>query len=422
MHYTHMVKKRTIFTTILEQLSSPDILLLNGPRQVGKTTLLKLLKEYLVNQLHVPETHIHWFDLDRVEDLSIWSNQATVFALLPIKTTERHYIFIDEFQQSKNIGSIVKVLHDHHPQFKIILTGSASWYLNIDESMAGRKRVIPIWPLSFEEFLQWQHPELVSYYSLAKQNSSALTETLCLAVNTAFIEFSTYGGYPAVVESKTAKEKTERLSELINSYLLKDIQHWNYAANTLQVKNVFTLLAHQTGTELSIPTLATNAGLGRTALLNRVELLQQTFMLHVLKPYFTNRTKEIVKQPKVYLVDTGLRNSLAQQFTLQPLTPLFGLVAENTVVSELFKQATITDSIQYWRTKQQQEVDVVIVRSGKPMPIEVKSGIARDIPTNLKHFIRLHAPERAYVLNWSTIRDEEYEGCEILFRPLWFPV
>lgn len=414
---------RTILLNIWEYIDTRDILLLNGARQVGKTTLLHMIKERLVDEKHVPETHIHWFDLERVDDLSIWSNQTTALALLPLKDSAPHYIFIDEFQKSKTIGSILKVLHDHYPQFKLIVTGSASWYLTIDESMAGRKRVFPVYPLSFEEFILWQDDiRLRDYYALATRAEEAATPEIIASVNNAFVEFTRYGGYPAVALAQTLEEKTAVLQEIINSYLIRDIQLANYAANSLQIKKLLTLLASQVGSLLDINNLALNAGLGRSAVLNRLELLQNTFILHLVRPYFTNKIKELVKNPKVYLVDTGLRHAILQNFTLTPQTVDFGYAAENCVMTECEKRKGAMDALYFWRTKTGQEVDIVVKREGALTPIEVKSGDTTSVPSAMRAFIRAYHPTQAYMLNWSVVKTIAFDDCTVHFRPLWFPV
>lgn len=414
---------RTIFSQLWQTIDGPEILLLNGARQVGKTTLLKMLKEKLIAERKLPESHILWYDLEKVEDLSIWSNQITALAVLPVKNKERHYLFIDEFQKSKVIGSILKVLHDHYPQFKIIITGSASWHLSINETLTGRKIVFSVWPLSFEEYLIWQQDQkLLSFYNLAKKNPQALTEELVSLLNQQFIKFLAYGGYPNVVLTTTAEQKIILLNELINSYLLRDVQITNYAINSLQIKKILTLLASQISSLLDITSLAANVGISRNVLVNRLELLQNTFILHFTRPYFTNKTKELVKNPKVRLVDTGLRNCLLQNFSLLPQTTDFGYLVENFAVTELYKTAGPLDQIFYWRTKQGKEVDIIKKRENLILPIEIKAGQTADIPNNLKLFIKTYHPATAYLLNWSTVKSVKYLDCAVHFRPFWFPI
>ena len=111
--------KRNILAKIWEKIDSPEILLLNGPRQVGKTTLMQLIKEKLVTDRGIKPNNILWFDLEKSEDLLVWFKQITALAALPTKDKQnKYYLFIDEFQKPETIGSTLKVLHDHHPNWQ----------------------------------------------------------------------------------------------------------------------------------------------------------------------------------------------------------------------------------------------------------------------------------------------------------------
>lgn len=416
--------KREIFSKVWEKIDSHEILLLNGPRQVGKTTLMNQIREKLIKERNVLPERIFWFDLEMSEDLLIWSSQTSALAALPINdTANKYYLFIDEFQKSKTIGSTLKVIHDHYPHFKTIITGSASWYLNIDESLAGRKRVIPIWPLNFYEFLDLppNQKTKIIFTAAAKEPKIIDAKTLEI-INARLLEYLTYGGYPAVITAGDKAEKEKILSEIINSYILKDIQLYNYAANTLQVKKILTLLADRVGSLLDVNNLALNAGLGRAAILNRLDLLVNTFILHLLPPYFTNKTKELVKNPKIYLIDSGLKNRLLNNFSLLPQTKYLGQAAENYILTELLKENGERQTFFYWRTKIGQEIDFIIKQGRELIPVEVKSGSERDLPDNLKQFINFYKPKNAFLLNWSVIKDVKFEQCLVKFRPLWFPL
>lgn len=412
---------RKILSKIWEKIDNDQILLLNGARQVGKTSLMLMIQEKLTREREVRQDQILWFDLEKIGDLDIWSNQNTALAILPLNNNSRQYIFIDEFQKSKNIGSILKVLHDHYPQFKIILTGSASWYLTLDESLAGRKQVFEIWPLDFEEFIEWKNDQKITdYYRLAKKDIDNATPTMIETINNVWLEFMTYGGYPAAVKAESRDDKINILSELVNAYLMRDIKIWNYAANSLQIKKLLTLLASDVAGLLDTNNLSTNTGLGRTALLNRLELLQNTFIVYLNKPFFKNKTKEMVKNPKTYLVDTGLRQSLMNNFSLIAQTRDFGLLAENAVVMEMLKHSDPLRCIKYWRTKTGQEVDIVCEKENRLLPIEVKSGDENKLPAGIKSFVEIYQPTTAYVLNWSIIQEIDYQQTKIYFRPLWY--
>ena len=416
-----MLKNRKILPKIWKKIDSHHIIILNGARQVGKTTLLKMIKEKLISEKGVSENQILWLDLEQTDDLEQWETQRDALNTLPLKdTSQKYYLFIDEFQRSPEIGSTLKVIHDHYPHIKPIITGSASWYLNIDESMAGRKIVIPVWPLDFEEFINWHNDEKINHYINILNNTQQLPSGLIKTVNQKLISFLAFGGYPAINNLTNNEDKISTLKDLVDSYLTRDIKIWNYKANPLQVKKLLTLLSSHVGNLLEKQKLSNNTELSRVALDNRLELLQNTFILYLIKPFFKNKIKELTKNPKVYLIDFGLRNYLLNDFSILPKTIDFGALTENFVVTELLKNINVLENIYFWRTRRQQEVDIILKREDQLIPIEVKGGNQTTIPSGLKSFIRAYQPKEAYVLNWSIVKDEQYQDCQVKFRPIWF--
>lgn len=413
--------EQNIKNKIWKYIDDDRIILLNGARQTGKTTLIKMIKEKLLQEKGVSENQILWFDLEQIDDLDIWETQRNALNSLPLKNiSKKYYLFVDEFQKSSEIGSTLKVIHDHYPHIKPIITGSASWYLNIDESMAGRKIVIPIWPLNFEEFIDWQDAQKTKQYLSVFKETEQLPSGSVENINKKLLSFLSFGGYPGVNLSNDDDTKISILQDLINSYLTRDIKLWNYKANSLQVKKLLLLLSAQIGELLNKQYLTSNSELNRVALENRLELLQNTFILHLLSPYFINKKKEIVRNPKAYLIDIGLRNSLLNNFSIIPEIPEFGHIMENFAVIELLKNKNSTDKIHFWQNRQNQEVDIIIKRENKLIPIEVKGGNYASVPSGLKSFIRTYQPKKAFVLNWSIIKDEQYKNCLVKFRPIWF--
>lgn len=415
---------RQIFAKIWENIDNQDIILLNGARQVGKTTLLKMIKEKLQAEKGVPSSNILWFDLEQSTDLEIWRDQTKALSRLPLRSSERHYVFIDEFQLSPTIGSTLKVIHDHYPHIKCLATGSLSWWVTIDESMAGRKQVYDIWPLSFAEFIDWNKNKTVSkILNIINDNISktSITSPEIEIANQEMIRYMAYGGYPAVVKAQDIAEKTSLLNELANSFIARDIQHFNRAADPVETRKLLMLLASVSSSLFDVNRVSTDSGLGRTALLNRVGWLEHMFIVRLIRPFFTNKTKELVKTPKVFMGDLGLRNMLLQNYSILPATDDFGRIAENFVVNELFKRAnTFLNPLHFWRTKTGHEVDIVANLGENVVPIEIKGGNCAKITSGLSSFIRTYNPKRAYILNWSVIKDEIYHDCEVRFRPLWF--
>ena len=418
------MKNREIFAKIWESIDNQNIILLNGARQVGKTTLLKMIKEKLQKEKGVPASNIFWYDLEQSTDLEIWRDQTKVLSRLPLRSSERHYIFIDEFQLSSTIGSTLKVIHDHYPHIKCLTTGSLSWWVTVEESMAGRKQVFNIWPLSFAEFADWNQNETINKIinlSGKSDTNPQITASEIELVNQEMLRHMTYGGYPAVVNTNNTAEKTSLLNELANSYITRDIQHFNRAADPVQTRKLLMLLANASSSLFDINRISTDSGLGRTALLNRIGWLEHMFIIRLARPFFTNKIKELVKNPKLFMNDLGLRNLLLQNYSVLPATNDFGYLAENFVANELFKHTDdFLHPLHFWRTKTGHEVDMVIKSGKNTLPIEIKGGYCENIPSGLAAFIKTYHPKQAYILNWSVIKNEKYLDCQIFFRPLWW--
>ncbi|MEK9183436.1 MAG: ATP-binding protein [Patescibacteria group bacterium] len=419
------MKNRQIFAKIWENIDNQDIILLNGARQVGKTTLLKMIKEKLEKEKNVPASNILWFDLEQSTDLEIWRDQTKALSRLPLRSFERHYVFIDEFQLSPTIGSTFKVIHDHYPHIKCLATGSLSWWVTVEESMAGRKRVFNIWPLSFAESINWNQNESVAKtFRLANNRETVLPSITAAEIefaNQEMLNYMAYGGYPAVINTADEAEKKSLLNELVDSYIIRDIQHFNRAVDPVQTRKLLMLLASGSGSLFDISRVSTDSELGRAALLNRIGWLEHMFVISLIRPFFTNKIKELVKNPKIFTNDPGLRNLLLQNHSVLPATNEFGQLAENFVAAELLKRENnLSHSLHFWRTKTGHEVDIVIKSGQNTIPLEIKGGNCENIPSGLAAFIKAYQPKEAYILNWSVVKNEKYLDCQIYFRPLWW--
>jgi len=415
------MKNRQILAKIMQEIDSPDIIILTGPRQVGKTSLLKMVQEKLISEHAVNPDNIHWFDLEQVANLEIWQNQTLALSRLPLNSSERHYIFIDEFQMSPSIGSTLKVIHDHYPHLKCLATGSLSWWVTIDESMAGRKRVFNIWPLTFSEFVEWNKNEQIAKIFKTAYKESPITTSEIEEVNQEMLNYMAYGGYPAVVNAPDNTTKANILNELSNSFITRDILHFNRSADPVQTRKLLILLSSISGSLMDISRLSTDSGIGRTALLNRIGWLERMFIIRLFRPFFTNKTKELVKNPKIFLDDLGLRNELLQNFSVLQGTNEFGCIAKNFVANEITKCVDVfLHPLHFWRTKIGSEVDIIIKSGSNPLPIEIKGGNCNDIPNGLSSFIQTYKPKNAYILNWSVFKTEKHFNCTIHWRPLWW--
>jgi len=419
-----MLYKRPIFDKIYDfLLKNKEIIVLIGSRQVGKTTIMRQIKQRLLEEKQTEEKNIFTFDLEGYADQLVWNEPLQIEEKLKTigATPNTKYIFVDEFTRVPNSTSTIKYIHDHYPHVKFIISGSSSISIlkNIKESMAGRKQIFEIYPFNFAEFLSINNPKAKEEMETFSQNP-LLTEPAVSILNLAMKEFLQFGGYPAVVMSRDTETKQNKISELVNSYLIKDIQTLARDKTMESFSKLLTALAAQNSSLLNVSNLAKTLNLPHATIIRQLNILSNTYFLHLLPPFFKNKQKELVKMNKAFLSDTGLANYLLNRPSLSPGSSEYGSTVEVFVALEFFKTIGSWDKIHYWRDKAGHEVDFVLKTQNQIIPIEVKSGPCDKIPTGLKNFIDLYKPTQAFVLNEKFVGEIKSGDCHIYFRPLWF--
>ena len=277
-------------------------------------------------------------------------------------------------QYAANPSNFLKYLYDtYENKVKIIATGSSAFYINRDfkDSLAGRKKIFELYTLSFEEFLIFKgHEKLISdLHELRKKPTYiSLNKHLLQAL---FEEYLTFGGYPQVVLQKSNEDKKELLQELVNSYMRKDVLESNLK-DELKFFQLTRILAAQSGDLVNQHNLGDHLKLSGGAIDNYLYLLRKCFHIHLLPPKHGNVIKEIVKMPKVYFNDLGMRNILLKQFDNLEERLDKGHLIENYVYTRL-RDLKGLDSLYFWRTADGNEVDFIIEKDmDKGIAYEVK--------------------------------------------------
>jgi predicted AAA+ superfamily ATPase len=229
-------------------------------------------------------------------------------------------------------------------------------------------------------------------------------------------EFSIWGGYPRVVLSDSEEEKQEVLRGIMNTYLLKDIRGFFQLATEPHLQRLVRALALQVGNLIRYNELSQISDLPYRALKEHLSILEQTYILRFAAPYYTNKRLEIVKNPKVYFGDAGLRNSVVQDFRDLDHRPDKGGLIENTVASELAKKGF---PLRFWRSKSKGEVDFVLETPEGLVPIEVKRGRELKLERSLLSFIEKYAPQEVFVLYGGDAEIQQRGGAEIICLPLY---
>ena len=344
---TNNIYKRTLIADIKKYLDSKEAIVIYGARQVGKTTLLRYLIEHELKQ-----DNVFYFDLELLNLLELCNQGAeAVYKYLIEKGADEKkqiYLIIDEIQYLENPTNFIKIMHDHHPKIKLIVSGSSTFETKkkFKNSLVGRIICFEMHPLSFEEFLVFKNKT----YKLSTNNSSALNNELVTLAK----EFIKYGGYPRIVLEKSEERKQLLLSQIINTYIKKDIRDIGNIRNISGFNKLVQILASQSGQLLNVSEVSNTLGINRETTEEYLNLLENTFIIKRITPFHKNLRSELSKNPKVFFLDTGMLHLLwLKEFPKITL----GNVFETFVFLELMKS---NQNIKFWRTTNKQEIDFIL--------------------------------------------------------------
>lgn len=390
---------RNAYPNLLAQKDNPKASILIGPRQVGKTSLFK--------QLH-SELGGVFLDLDIVSQYDKISSYEKCLQLLKlngykIEQTHMFYLFLDEFQRHTDLSMILKNIIDHHPNIKIYATGSSSLTIKdaIQESLAGRKLISYLYPLSFEEFLRFkEQDELIKQLTVSNTFEETNIIELLPAIQPLLNEFMIYGGYPEVVLSKTPAEKQAVLTSIFDLYLKKDIREYLQIQKFLEAKKLLERMAINHGQLFNATSYTNHAGIDIKTVQHYQELFEETFLVQTLRPFFSNKNKEVSKMPKLYFLDNGVRNHFIHNFIDLQYRQDTGALFESLCMSELLKAGHQQSSLKYYRNHNQQEVDIIIDQVSRQIPIEIKwsNKIKQSHTSHLRSFMKRYEISKGYVI------------------------
>lgn len=359
-----------------DYLAKDDILLIIGPRQAGKTTVLHQIESFLKKRNDV----CYFLNLEDPDYLSLLNKSPkNLFKIFPIDIKKRTFLFVDEVQYLDNPSNFLKYLFDEYKgKIKIIASGSSAFYLDkkFKDSLAGRKIIFNLLTLSFREFLKFKEQN-----ELSEANFKNLTLSEKDKIIPFYQEYLIYGGYPRVVLSPL-EGKREILRDIAYSYIKKDIYESNIRNDEIFYK-LFKILSDQTGSLINNSELANTLDVSRSAIDNYLYVMQKSFHIVLIKPFYKNIRKELTKMPKIYFIDLGLRNFFKNDFRFYQQREDKGELLENVVLRHLLEKY-LEEQINFWRTTQQREVDFIINNS---LALEVKSQIKGVKVKNYKTFL-----------------------------------
>ncbi len=335
---------RQILQNIKHEFFQQKAIILLGARQVGKSTLLKTIFNN--------DDDVLWLDAENPDVHAIFEN-ATATRLKTFFESNK-FVVIDEAQKIDNIGSKLKLITDYLPEIQVIATGSSAFELRnkLNEPLTGRKFEHKLFPLSFREM---------------KENIGLLEEKRMLPHRLV------YGYYPEIVTTKNGAEKILRL--LSDSYLYKDILLFNGIRKPEKMQELLKALAWQIGSEVNYNELGNLIGLKSETVEEYIHLLEQSFVIYKLNSFHSNQRKEIKKGKKIYFTDLGIRNAIINDFSTFETRNDKGNLFENFIINELIKQNEYQEKFEkmyFWRTHEQQEIDLIIEKNGRLKAIEIK--------------------------------------------------
>ena len=380
--------KRFLMEKLKKEINQPEINIILGARQVGKTTLLKQLQKIIEQS----GRKTHFFDLEQPQVLAEF-NQHPQEIINKIRSSGQT-VFIDEFQYIQNASKIFKAIYDDNIPIKIFCSGSSSLEIHkhIKESLAGRRFLFRLYPLQLSEIITYNKK-----YTLQK--------------------YLQYGGMPGLTKTQSEQRKQLILSELLGSYILKDIKSLIKEENIRAFNHLLYLLAENQGSTISVHSLSNQIRLSSKAVNRYLDILEETYVNFRVYSYSKNLGNELKKSCKTYLFDLGIRNAILKDFSRITKRPDKGVVLESFVFLKLQTIISPNMAIKFWRTKDGDEVDFILLKNRAPLPIEVKSQLTRpEIPKGLKRFLlRYKSTKHAYIINDTITEKIKHESCIISF-------
>ncbi|MBI5196842.1 MAG: ATP-binding protein [Nitrospirae bacterium] len=407
--------KRFIFNELVAHLAKKEMSLIVGPRQAGKTTLMQQLQDYL--QKKGEKTVFLSLDFER--DLPHFNSQTAFLSRIKLELGSRKgYVFIDEIQRRENAGIFLKGIYDMQTPYKFIISGSGSVELKekVHESLAGRKRIFELNTVSLKEFVDFK-TEYKYEDRLNKIFQINKTEGLSL-----LMEYLNFGGYPRVILEDTFEEKLKILDEIYRSYIEKDIAYLLRVERIDAFGNLIRLLAGQVGNIINLNELSSTLGISVQTVKNYLTYAEKTFIVKRLTPYFRNLRKEISKSPIIYFNDIGMRNFSFGRFGKYRTLSEMGFLFQNLIYPLLTERIRHDGStIHFWRTKDKAEVDFIINKGDKVIPVEVKCKELKDkvVARSLRGFLNRYNPEEAWVVNLSYQEEEKIGQTRVRFIPFF---
>lgn len=422
--------QRALEREIEPYLTRREIVAIKGPRQAGKTTLLRQLYKRILKK-----KNSLFLTFEKHSDLELF--EADIESFKKLYADKYAVILIDEFQYAKDGGKKLKYLYDT-TNCKFFLTGSSSLELTSQTGkyLVGRLLSFELLPFSFTQYLRIKEKDLLSIIKPVRQSMHMLLQSGAKKLETSepikapgikdrlhdrLADYIVYGGYPAVVLAKDGSQKEKLLQGILDTYLLRDVRSLLQLATDDELVRLARFLSLQIGNLTVYKELGNAAGLTFPQVKKHLLILRETYIIELLRPFFTNKRKELTKNPKVYFLDSGLRNKLANDFTPLKQRVERGALVENYVFTTLYRTINDKRSLKYWRTQTQAEVDFVLETSGKILPIEVKYRSSAVTPgKSFYSFLDKYKPKEGVIVTRNYWGRQKINKTEVYYIPIYY--
>ncbi len=380
--------ERTYFNKLWEEHKRPEISILLGARQVGKSTLMRQLE----NRAKREKLKTTFYDLEQPSDLNRLSGRAR--DVIDTLTKGADCVFIDEFHYLENASKIFKAIYDSKRPVKIYASGSSSLEIHkhLKESLAGRYRKHMIFPLTLDE------------WGRVKDFQDS--------------DYLIWGGLPGLIHEPKESDRLQLLENILSAYITKDIKGLIKEENIRSFNSLLYCLAQSQGSVVVASNLARETGLSESTVARHLEIMSQTYVMHCVQSYSMNLANELKKSKKYYLYDIGIRNMILKDVRSTADREDKGVLYESAVFLHLLSQLQPNMELRFWRTKKGDEVDFVLIKNRVPMPIEVKSKLRKEIiPKGMIQFMRRYPQAvEGIIYNDNIQQNIVWEGRKIHFR------
>jgi len=399
-----MYIKRNLEGTILKYFDAPEIIAVVGARQSGKTTMVNRIIKRFDNAVSI--------SFDDRNILKMFEKETDDFIKIYVKGNK--YLFIDEFQYAKNGGKILKYIFDTQKIYpapfnrnitsikntrvkrcgvKIIISGSSAVDLTVQaiKYLVGRILVFNLYPFDFQEFLSAKnkgylkiykdyHKQVQQYKNIDITTGESVHQKLLRYYG----EYLLFGGYPRVVLESSDEAKKELLRNIYNTYFLREVRDILGLIDDHKLDSLIKGLSLQVGNLIEYDELCRLSGFSYPSLKKYLNFLEKTYICRFIKPFYKNKRTEIVKNPKVYFIDTGLRNFAVDDFRKLDKRQDMGALLENGLAQQFIKQ---DKKINFWRDKKKNEIDFILsLGNGKIAAIESKSYLKSKTSKSIEVF------------------------------------